>query len=89
MSEPTTEPTTLALTVPITVDGRTLSTVTLRRPKVGDLRRMDRAGSGDLDKTLWLIGSLADLTPAEVDELDARDLATIGEVVAGFTGTAV
>jgi len=82
------DPNSIPLSVPITVQGRTIDTVTLRRPKVGDLRRMEKAGGGDLDKTLFLIGALAEMSPAEVDDLDARDLERIGQVVAGFTGTA-
>jgi len=80
--------TQITLSAPLHVEGRTINTVTLRRPKAGDLRRMEKAGGADLDKTLFLIGALAEMTPAEVDELDAKDLERIGQVVAGFTGTA-
>jgi len=79
-------PRTVTLSVPVTVGGRTIADVTLRRPKVGDLRRMDKQKGSDLDKTLWMISTLAELTPQEVDEIDAGDLEAIAEVVAGFTG---
>lgn len=80
--------TTITLRRPILKDGAELSTITLRRPKVGDLRRMDKVAGTDLSKTLWMIGTLAELTPAEVDEIDAADLEAIGEVVSGFTAKA-
>jgi len=76
---------TIDLLVPVTVQGRTLTSVTLRRPKVGDLRRMDKVKGSEMERTLHLIGQLAELSPAEVDELDAADLATLGDVVTGFT----
>jgi len=79
---------TIPLTEPITKDGRPLDAITIRRPKSGDLRRMDRVKGGDLDKTLFLIGTLAELTPAEVDEIDAADLTAISEVIEDFTGRA-
>lgn len=79
---------TVPLTAPITVGGRPIDSVTIRRPRVGDLRRMDAAGKTNLDKTLWLIGALAELTPEEVDQIDAHDLTAIGAVVADFTGVA-
>ncbi|MCG5240105.1 phage tail assembly protein [Azospirillum doebereinerae] len=81
-------PRTIALSEPIVVGGRTLAEITLRRPKTGDLRRMDKVTGGDLTKTLWMIGTLAELSPAEVDEIPADDLPRIADVVAGFTGTA-
>ena len=76
---------TIDLLVPVTVQGRNLTSVTLRRPKVGDLRRMDKVKGSEMERTLYLIGQLAELAPAEVDELDAADLATLGDVVTGFT----
>lgn len=78
--------TTVTLTRPIVQDGREIAEITLRRPKVGDLRRMDKVPGGDLTKTLWMIGALASLTPQEVDDLDAADLDAIARVIAGFTG---
>ncbi len=46
---------------------------------------MDKVKGSEMERTLYLIGQLAELAPAEVDELDAADLATLGDVVAGFT----
>lgn len=74
------------LQAPLSVEGRTIDTVTVRRPKVGDLRRMEKVKGGDLDKTLWLIATLTELSPTEVDELDAADMKAIGDIIEGFTG---
>lgn len=78
-------PRSVTLGIPFTVNGLETSQITLRRPKVADLRRMDAVKGGDLAKTLWMIGQLAGLSPQEVDEIDAGDLEAIAEVVAGFT----
>lgn len=73
------------LQVAITVQGVEVSTLNVRRPRAGDLRRMEVAKGGDLAKTFWLIGQLTDLTPEEVDQIDAADLDTLGGVIEGFT----
>ena len=39
---------TIDLLVPVTVQGRNLASVTLRRPKVGDLRRMDKVKGSEM-----------------------------------------
>jgi hypothetical protein len=72
------------LQVPIKLNGVETSTVTVRRPKAGDLRQMDRQKGSQVDKTLYLIGRLCDLAPAEVDEIDAADLEGLGKIVEGF-----
>ncbi|RJF81135.1 phage tail assembly protein [Azospirillum cavernae] len=89
MTEPTTRGArAIPLPEPITIGGRVLTEIILRRPKTGDLRRMDKVGGSDLNKTLWMIGALAELSPAEVDDIPADVLPLIAEVVADFTGTA-
>lgn len=77
---------TITLDMPIQVEGREITQVTLRRPKVGDIRRMDKQGGSDLEKTLWLLSTLGELTPEEVDELDGGDLEKLADVVGDFTG---
>jgi hypothetical protein len=76
---------TITLKHPITVAGATIETLTLRRPKAGDFRRMDKISGGDLDKILFLVSALASLSPAEVDDLDGEDLTAVSEVITGFT----
>ncbi|MBV5272502.1 MAG: phage tail assembly protein [Lamprocystis purpurea] len=75
--------TTIALEYAIEAHGETLSQLTLRRPRVRDLRLLDEA-KGDVGKTAALIGALAGLTPREVDQLDAGDFTRLGLAVADF-----
>lgn len=74
----------ITLDRPVTVQGRTLERVALRRPTAGDLRRMDEQRDGDLGKMLWLIGRLGELSPEEVDALDGGDLEKISGGIEGF-----
>lgn len=79
MSEPT-----IRLEFPIQrANGETVAEITVRRPKVADLRELDRA-SGDIARQAVLIGRLCALTPKEVDQLDAGDFTVLGRVVADF-----
>lgn len=76
--------TTMTLAYPIQrANGETVAEIAVRRPKVADLRELDRA-SGDIGRQAVLIGRLCALTPKEVDQLDAGDFSTLGQVVADF-----
>lgn len=79
---------TITLAYPIEVDGQTLTTITLRRPKTRDIRAMDARKGTPMDKTLWMLASLTGLTPEQIDEIDTADLNTLAEKIAGFTGAA-
>ena len=75
--------TKITLKHPITVDGREVAQLTLRRPKVRDLERMDKV-SGEMAKAVTLISDLAELTPDQVRELDAGDFAAAAEALGDF-----
>jgi hypothetical protein len=76
---------TIELQYPILVDGIELKTLRLRRPKVCDLRVMEREKT-DMTKTVVLIANLAELAPEQLEEMDASDFARVNEVVTGFLG---
>ena len=75
--------TTIKLKHPITADGREVTKLTLRRPKVRDLERVDKV-DGPIAKAVTLIADLAELTPDQVRELDAADFTAIEAEVSGF-----
>lgn len=74
------------LAVPIQHDGREIGEVSLRRPKVKDLRAINAAGKdGDeLDQSTVMIATLSGLPPEAVDELDTEDFVALSETVADF-----
>lgn len=74
---------TITLKHPIKIDGREAAQLTLRRPKVRDLERMDKV-SGEMAKTVALVADLAEITPDQVRELDAGDFNVVAEALAGF-----
>ena len=54
--------TSIKLKHPITVDGVETSTISLRRPKVRDLERMDKV-PGEMSKAVTMVADLAEITP--------------------------
>lgn len=76
---------TITLKHPVEFDGRTIKEITLRRPKVRDLERMDKV-KGELAKSVTLIADLAEITPDNVRDLDAEDFKRVSEVIGDFLG---
>jgi hypothetical protein len=59
----------------------------IRRPKVRDLRAMERArepGATEMDLCIAMAAELCDLPLEVVDEMDAADFAAISEVITRF-----
>ena len=79
--------TTVVLGVPVTVGGETITELSIRRPKVRDLRALEEATQvkpSQLDQGAALLSLLAGLPEAAVEEMDATDFARASEVIAGF-----
>ena len=78
--------TNIKLGEPIVVGGQKITEVTLRRPKVKDLRALDHldVNANDLTRGIEMAAILTGLTPETIDELDAGDFAAISDVIAGF-----
>ena len=75
------------LVSPFKVEDRTIAEVTIRRPKVRDLRALEKVrepGSTELDQGIAMAAALCDLPLAAMDEMDAGDFAAISEVMGGF-----
>jgi hypothetical protein len=79
---------TIDLKYPIDVGGASVSTLTLRRPKVGDIERTDKA-DGPVGKSVILLSDLAELTPEEVRSIDAADYGQVMRELEGFLGFAL
>lgn len=76
---------TIQLKHPITVDGQEVTEVTLRRPKVRDLKAIEGVKS-DMEKSIKLVSNLTQMKPAAVEELDAEDFTAISDQVGKFVG---
>ena len=82
-----TDATRVKLVRPLNVDGQMITEVTIRRPKVRDLRAMEKTrepGFTELDQGIAMAAALCDLPLAAMDEMDASDFAAISEVLGGF-----
>ena len=76
---------TITLQYPVTVDGETITELTLRRPKMADMKRGQKH-KNDLEKSMHLIADLAEVTPKVVEELDTADFAAVSAKVGEFMG---
>jgi phage FluMu protein gp41 len=73
---------TVTLEDAITVNGKEVAELTIRKPTVKDLKLSNAAGKTELDRSLALIGDLAGLTPTDLDGLSLTDLSKINEEMA-------
>ena len=81
------KPKTVRLTQPIAWDGKTVTEIQVRRPKVKDLRAMERDNSvtaTQIDQGVAMAALLTGLPVEIIDEMDAVDFATVSEMIAGF-----
>lgn len=71
----------ITLTFPITLGtGETLDTLSVRRAKVKDIRKMNEH-KNDADKEIHLLSALTGLVPEDLDNLDISDYAKLQEVM--------
>lgn len=78
---------TVQLEYPFDFKGERISEVTLRRPKMRDIKRTQSL-KDDLDKSMRTISDLGELDPKAVEELDPIDFGRLAEVVGEFMGDA-
>lgn len=64
--------------------GQQLAKLTLRRPKVRDLKEAQRASDKPEEQELALIARLAGLTPEDVEELDLADYKALADAFRGM-----
>lgn len=62
------------LDYPVTFNGETVSSVTLRRPKGREIRELNNGKGSQIDRSFQLMASLADREVALFDEMDASDI---------------
>lgn len=76
----------IALSWPITVGGVETAELTMRRPRVRDMRAaQEQSGDSGAKYELLLLGNLLELTPDEIDLLDIEDYGKLQTALAGFT----
>ncbi|MCB1498582.1 MAG: phage tail assembly protein [Bauldia sp.] len=81
------KPKIVRLSQPIAWDGKSVTDVQVRRPKVKDLRAMERDttnAASQIDQGVAMAALLTELPIEVINEMDAVDFATVSEVIAGF-----
>jgi hypothetical protein len=61
------------LEYPVEVGGQTITELSLRRPKGGDIRRVENGKGSTIDRSFKLMADLAEVDMAVIDELDPAD----------------
>ncbi len=81
---------TVTLNYPITWEGAKIAEVTVKRPKVKDMKAVEEVeeGLGDISRSIAVIAILTGLPSEAVEELDAKDFEAVSEVIGGFLGRA-
>ena len=74
------------LEYPIQVGGQTVRELVLARPKMRHLRAIESEPGGELERTARAVAELTGLSRRAVDEIDATDVARIGEALAKLVG---
>lgn len=69
-----------------TKDGGTVNEISIRPPKVKDIRAARKSGGDDADQEVRLIANLSMLHPDDIDELTLADFAKIQKTLSGFFG---
>ena len=75
---------TIKLAYPISVSGRQLDELSMRRPKVRDRLSSEKHSGNEAEKEIRFIANLCELAPNEIEELDMADYVRVQEALAGF-----
>ncbi len=76
---------TVRLQHPFDFKGEHISELTLRRPKMRDLKK-SQSYKDDLDKSMRMIADLAEVDPKLVEEIDPEDFGRLTDIVGEFMG---
>jgi hypothetical protein len=76
----------IELAYPISHDGATVSSITLRRPTVSDVMSVNREGDGPADIELRMVSLLSGLSAEAVGKLDMQDYGAVQQVLRGMLG---
>ncbi|MCB2187685.1 MAG: phage tail assembly protein [Deltaproteobacteria bacterium] len=74
----------IVLDFPLTIDGREVTSLALRRPKVRDLLEAQKSGGNDSEQELALFGRLTGVNPEELRNLDMRDYRKVQRAYEAF-----
>lgn len=74
----------IRLSEPIELDGKRISSLNIRRPKVADMLAAQKVSTNEPERELNLIAVLTGLPRAAVEKLDMRDYMALQRKLAEF-----
>ncbi len=74
----------ITLRFPVTVDGLSHDTLTIRRPKMRDVMAAAKAPGVPLEREAFLLARLCDVSPDVIEELDETDASTLAVQLEAF-----
>jgi hypothetical protein len=72
---------TVVLAYPIAYEGRSIDSITLRRPRVGDTVAAQRDATSQAELEIRLFAALTGLPTAAIELLDMKDYATLQQAL--------
>ena len=78
----------IELDYPVTVGGKEIKQITMRRPKVIDQKAANKSATTDEDRETVLFANLCEVSPEIIDELDMLDYQKVQETYTGFLSPA-
>ena len=76
---------TITLRYPVMHEGETISSLTMRRPRLRDLLAADRLQGTDAAKEVRIFASLCEVAPDALEEMDLADYAALQSAYRRFT----
>ena len=78
---------TVQLQLPISVEGKDVTELTLHEPLLGDMENveMNQHGAPTNKGLIELVASLANIPPSSAKKIAMRDMEEIGRLIADFT----
>ncbi|WP_224825759.1 phage tail assembly protein [Cognatishimia sp. MH4019] len=76
---------TYTLEYPFTYKGEEVTELTIRRPKMRDLKKFEGI-KDNMKKSFTMLSDLAEIAPDAVEELDPVDFNAASVMIAGFLG---
>ena len=75
---------TIQLDYPVESEGRTLSEITLRRPKVSDMLNASKGRGDEAEKEIRMFANLAEVAPSAIESLDLADYQKLQQAYQDF-----
>lgn len=76
---------TYTLEYPFDFKGEEFTELTIRRPKMRDLRKFEGI-KDSMKKAFTMLSDLAEIAPGAVEEMDPEDFNAASKLIAGFLG---